>query len=1293
MTASSEALLHIRQIARRLWATRPSGQASVMVGAGFSRNATPVPGCSQEFPTWTRLVTLLGSALDVAGHYPSQPSVLEGPRLASQYEALFGRNALETTLLNAIPDACYEPGELHRRLLSLPWADVFTTNYDTLLERAQPGIIDRAYSVVLNPSDIATAPRPRIVKLHGSFPSHRPFIITEEDYRRYPVRFAPFVNLVQQAIMETAFCLVGFSGDDPNFLYWTGWVRDNLGSHAPPIYLIHLDPLPDAHIRLLSRRNIVPVDLSSLLVGHDSKDPDHRYRLALQCFFDRLEQERPKNPLRWPHPLRSPIAGQAVTPSTTSPPSPRRSTSTSSDELAPEDLRAIREEWRSERSTYPGWVVAPKTVRARLWDKTSWQTERILRSVDKLDLPDALVTLYELNWRLERCLQPLYANWADTIARVLECCSPFSSSVQPAQSLAPPANASLDSPDWATLRQAWVELAFAVAREAREDLDGARFSEWMTRLDEVVDLRAEWRARWHYEQCLYAFFRLDQDSLQAQLSRWTPPPELPVWQTRKAALLAEMGDIEQAAALASNSLESTRRALSRDPDNMTLMSWESWTMLLLSTIRRSQRLVSPDPADEEFRDRWANLAQHGCDPWSELRFYELELETQPPHTIPETESKKGFDLWSKIITHHLATSILHRVHPAFACLRLLEEAAIPVTVGIVAVATKVAARAALWVHPYAPYWSLVAAVRAGNTNIINELYTRSVMAAADDTYVAITFDRLRDAFSQALVHLRSNLDAPKSTLFSERLLRPVMEILSRLTFRLNAAQLEEMYALAVQAYQSPVVQAADPSGSALRVLFERLFETMSDHALLSHVRELVDLPLPGSTVLPLSRVSDSWVEPMGYLRLSPLALQACPSGSNWRASIRGLIDQVRSGAPISRGHAVLRLATLYELGGLSEEEARDFGEALWSRVDESSGLPSVPTLLPEAYLALPQPQPGMAESRLRAFLLGKDIPKPATKRAQPDGSEAWSLSPAPSNPYLRLLLSVSLPPYQPPPDDNRSYIDWAPEEAATLLHKLNGWWHDQRPAFVQYQSNPIVALDLLRQFMEASRVLGLVILPRLASHERQTIAIARELLESMASTGLPVHAALPMLLVHDQGRCDTVAEALRDGLLSSDETVVHAAMDGLVNWVLTSTDGHIPASPPDLLDTLVMHVLLRRQPGLLFALGNVVRLIRRRPQIFSGSQINSLLTALTFLLTETEFKPPHDTERHAPIHPEYRPEHRVQAARLAHSLYRSFSADGSSPPGILLRWRDACKDDVFPEVRWVWEDEVAPPRG
>ena len=114
--------------------------------------------------------------------------------MAHEIEAAFGRPALNQMLREAIPDLQHEPSLLHVKLLDLPWSDVFTTNYDTLLERACRSIISQRYDVVVNPEDLGHSKRPRIVKLHGSLPSERPFIVTDEDYRRYPHDFAPFVN-------------------------------------------------------------------------------------------------------------------------------------------------------------------------------------------------------------------------------------------------------------------------------------------------------------------------------------------------------------------------------------------------------------------------------------------------------------------------------------------------------------------------------------------------------------------------------------------------------------------------------------------------------------------------------------------------------------------------------------------------------------------------------------------------------------------------------------------------------------------------------------------------------------------------------------------------------------------------------------------------------------------------------------------------------------------------------------------------------------------------------------------
>ena len=154
------------------------------------------------------------------------------------------------------------PGEMHRRLLRLPWRDVFTTNWDTLLERTYSDIPERSYSILRNTDEIPLAASPRIIKLHGSLDGHFPLIFTEEDYRTYPDRFAPFVNTVQQSMMESVFCLLGFSGDDPNFLHWSGWVRDNLQVSAPKIYLAGWLELSEHRRGMLEARNVIPIDLA-----------------------------------------------------------------------------------------------------------------------------------------------------------------------------------------------------------------------------------------------------------------------------------------------------------------------------------------------------------------------------------------------------------------------------------------------------------------------------------------------------------------------------------------------------------------------------------------------------------------------------------------------------------------------------------------------------------------------------------------------------------------------------------------------------------------------------------------------------------------------------------------------------------------------------------------------------------------------------------------------------------------------------------------------------------------------
>jgi hypothetical protein len=336
----------IRDITNALWGMGEIRGAAVMVGSGFTRNAEQTVGNAVPPPLWSDFARRMAHDL-----YPATPGKEHGDalRLAEEYRAALGQPALDALIRELVPDRQWEPGPLHRELLRLPWADVLTTNWDTLLERAAAEDHDRAYEVVETVEAIARTRAPRIVKLHGSLPSHGPFILAEEDFRTYPDRFAPFVNLAQQVLLENELVLLGFSGDDPNFLRWAGWVRDQLGASARRIRLIGVLGLTSSRRRLLEGQNVTPIDLAPFVEHLDQED---RHRVATEIFLGALKAGRPKPRKDWHRP------GDELP-----------------DVVTEEDLAGA---WAEDRRNYPGWLVAPHHQRYRL----RWKTERIVANLE-----------------------------------------------------------------------------------------------------------------------------------------------------------------------------------------------------------------------------------------------------------------------------------------------------------------------------------------------------------------------------------------------------------------------------------------------------------------------------------------------------------------------------------------------------------------------------------------------------------------------------------------------------------------------------------------------------------------------------------------------------------------------------------------------------------------------------------------------------------------------------------------------------------------------------------------------
>ncbi len=159
-----------------------------------------------------------------------------------------------------MPDVPFSASNLdvHKELLLCKWKHVYTTNYDNLLELAND-IHGMDYRKITVDYKLAELSEHRgIVKVHGSLvgdslskdyefdnDKSRRYIISAEDYATYAEKHQAFSYQMKTGLLTGVFCLIGFSGNDPNFLGWLEWMKDVLdrditdpNKEATKVYLL-----------------------------------------------------------------------------------------------------------------------------------------------------------------------------------------------------------------------------------------------------------------------------------------------------------------------------------------------------------------------------------------------------------------------------------------------------------------------------------------------------------------------------------------------------------------------------------------------------------------------------------------------------------------------------------------------------------------------------------------------------------------------------------------------------------------------------------------------------------------------------------------------------------------------------------------------------------------------------------------------------------------------------------------------------------------------------------------------
>lgn len=182
-----------------------SGNAAVFIGAGMSLAA--------GYPDWGGLLEPIQTRCNIPDH-PDLPLVAE---YITHDTARGGRPALETHILTTLVAIPPVPTASHLHLRSLAIKEIWTTNYDRLIETAIPEAVVVAGDDAIH--NIASQRR-AVIKMHGSIAANstweQPPIITRSDFERYESDHPRTWTVLRSSYMSRTMLFLGFSFSDAN---------------------------------------------------------------------------------------------------------------------------------------------------------------------------------------------------------------------------------------------------------------------------------------------------------------------------------------------------------------------------------------------------------------------------------------------------------------------------------------------------------------------------------------------------------------------------------------------------------------------------------------------------------------------------------------------------------------------------------------------------------------------------------------------------------------------------------------------------------------------------------------------------------------------------------------------------------------------------------------------------------------------------------------------------------------------------------------------------------------------
>lgn len=887
--------------------------AAIMIGAGFSRCSAQSGDQHIKMPIWWDYAKLLKSEL--------QSNVDDPLRLAEEYYAFFGKEALHDLIKQKLNDLAWQPGDLTLNLLNLPWSEVLTTNWDTLLERASTQIYERNYSIVIKPEDLSSRLSPRVVKLHGTINTTTDLIFTQEDFRRYPEKYAAFVNFARQVFIENELCLLGFSGDDPNFLQWAGWVRDNLAGHSRRIYLVGALNLSATKRKYLESINIAPIDLAELVDEFD--DHNLKHTLATEIFINALYGHKPIPAYEW--------EPQQVS---------RTSFAEGQHERVYNDLpfaaKLLEEQLPKleiDRDTYPGWVVAPELTRFKLFDQIS-DPYSTSENIQLMEVNKREQLLYEIVWRNRLSFSPPNPHLLEDFLKICDPTIPCS----------------------LTKKQQLEITIYLLNPVFFEFIPNSFNYNLEQKLISIIQSNSNFHEDALNEVNYYYSLKFRDELDYKRLEFFSNEIKItnPEWALKKAALLCELGQFDIAETLISNAYDERKIQLRQQPNSISIRSRLAWSHYLIFAIKRLKNSESIDP--NIFTKMYEEFL---CDPFDIVKTIVKDIDELIDEQKIDNRIEPLFEP-GNYRDNRKTVRFRNGVRAWLIAISLQNHIGLPMrwSSGLsMSIFSRIAIKI-VQLNEFPTCSKMLLAIRTADSDksdVIKEVFSRIEVAklAIEDVNFLILI------CEQGIDYWLTQFNSKKE--FASVKIRISTEVLARLSIRIDSEKAKQIFKRGCQLATLPVasdIRLHEPLSNLMTHSLSAISQIDQQDLLL----ETLNFPTVFETNNRLNRWANPIIENLAdYKRSSNLAFDR---------RVAELIDSIEPNNEKS-SDVLSRIKPLVIFDVLNEEEKQKLCNKLWGKNPTYESFPQV-GFYPHAFLSLPSKDYQRVKSLLSSYLYEND---------------------------------------------------------------------------------------------------------------------------------------------------------------------------------------------------------------------------------------------------------------------------------------------------------------------------------